>query len=127
VYPCGGTKITTLKDVIALATGWNVTVDELMKTGERIFNLCRAFNAREGITKKDDALPRRFSEPLIEGTYKGEALSDSATSKMLSDFYGFRGWNRRTGVPTKKKLEELELGYAAKQLESIGVLPRRAR
>jgi aldehyde:ferredoxin oxidoreductase len=98
-----------------------------MKTGERIFNLCRAFNAREGMTKKDDALPRRFSEPLVEGTYKGETLADSMMLRMLSDFYGFRGWNKKTGIPTKKKLEELELGYAAKQLESLGVLPKRAR
>jgi aldehyde:ferredoxin oxidoreductase len=126
VYPCGGTKITTLKDIIALATGWNITVDELMKTGERIINLCRAFNAREGITRKDDALPRRFSEPLVEGTYKGETLSDVVLSEMLSSFYEFRGWDKKTGVPTRKKLEELDLSYAAEQLESLGVLPKHA-
>jgi len=72
-------------------------------------------------------LPRRFSEPLIEGTYKGETLSDSMLSEMLSSFYEFRGWDRKIGVPTRKKLEELGLSYAAEQLESLGVLPKHAR
>jgi len=123
VYPCGGTKITTLNDIIAAATGWDITVNELMKTGERIYNLCRAFNVREGITRKDDKLPKRFTEPLIEGPYKGETLSNQAFAEMLNHFYEFRGWDKKTGIPTKEKLEELELGYVAKELENLGKLP----
>jgi aldehyde:ferredoxin oxidoreductase len=123
VYPCGGTKITTLNDIVAKATGWGVTINELMKTGERIFNLCRAFNVREGITRKDDTLPKRFAEPLPEGSYKGETFSSQTLAKMLDYYYEFRGWDKETGVPTKEKLEELELGYVAKELESLGMLP----
>jgi aldehyde:ferredoxin oxidoreductase len=123
VYPCGGTKITTLNDIVAAATGWDITVGELMKAGERIFNLCRAFNAREGITRKDDALPKRFTEALTEGPYKGETISNEVFAEMLSYYYEFRGWDKEMGIPSKEKLEELELGYVAEELESLGKLP----
>jgi aldehyde:ferredoxin oxidoreductase len=126
-YPCGGYKTQTLADVVAVATGWNFTIDELMKTGERIINLCRAFNVREGITRKDDKLPKRFSEPLPEGPYKGEAFSEDVFERMLTQLYELRGWNEKTGVPTRKKLEELELGYVADDLETLGKLPSSKR
>ena len=126
-YPCGGYKTQTLADVVAVATGWNFTLDELMETGERIFNLCRAFNVREGITRKDDKLPKRFSEPLPEGPYKGEAFSEDVFKRMLTQLYKLRGWDEKTGVPTRKKLEELELGYVADNLETLGKLPSSKR
>ncbi len=120
VYPCGGTKVTTLNEIIAAATGWNVTIDELMKTGERVFNLCRAFNVREGIRREDDTLPKRFTEPLPEGPYKGESLSQEVLGKMLDYYYELRGWSRETGIPNRKKLEELELTDVANELENLG-------
>jgi len=125
VYPCGGTKITTLAEIIAAATGWDITVNELMKTGERIFNLCRAFNVREGITRKDDTLPKRFTEPLPEGPYAGEAFPAEALGKMLDYYYEFRGWSKETGIPTKEKLEELGLRYVAQELENLAILPTK--
>ncbi len=122
VYPCGGYKTGTLVDVVATATGWDFTMDELMKTGERIFNLCRAFNVREGITRKDDKLPKRFTEPLPEGPYKGEAFPEDVFERMLDDFYRLRGWNRKTGIPTRERLEKLELGYVADNLTDLGLI-----
>ena len=127
VYPCGGYKTGTIVDVVATATGWDFTIDELMKTGDRIFNLCRAFNVREGITRKDDKLPKRFTEPLPEGPYKGEAFPEDVFEKMLNHFYRLRGWDKKTGIPTRKKLEELELGYVADNLETLGKLPSSKR
>jgi aldehyde:ferredoxin oxidoreductase len=117
VYPCGGYKTRTLVDIVATATGWDFTMDELMKTGERIINLCRAFNVREGITRKDDKLPRRFTEPLPEGPYKGEAFLEDVFEKMLNHFYKIRGWDRKTGIPKKEKLMELGLDFAVKELK----------
>jgi len=122
VYPCGGYKTRTLVDIVATATGWDFTMDELMKTGERIFNLCRAFNVREGITRKDDKLPKRFTEPLPEGPYKGEAFPKNVFERMLDDFYRLRGWNRKTGIPTREKLEKLELSYVADNLTDLGLI-----
>jgi len=123
VYPCGGTKTGTLVDIVSAATGWDFTIDELMKTGERIFNLCRAFNVREGITRKDDKLPKRFTEPLPEGPYKGETFPQHVLKNMLNNFYRFRGWDEKTGIPTRKKLEELELEHVADNLETHGIIP----
>ncbi|UCE16657.1 MAG: aldehyde:ferredoxin oxidoreductase, partial [Candidatus Bathyarchaeota archaeon] len=113
----------TIVDVVATATGWDFTMDELMKTGEWVFNLCRAFNVREGITRKDDKLPKRFTEPLPEGPYKGEAFPEDVFEKMLDHFYRLREWNKKTGIPTRKKLEKLELGYVADNLETHGIIP----
>ncbi|UCE16201.1 MAG: aldehyde ferredoxin oxidoreductase family protein, partial [Candidatus Bathyarchaeota archaeon] len=110
VYPCGGYKTGTIVDIIGAATGWDFTMTELLNTGERIVNLCRAFNAREGITRKDDKLPKRFAEPLPEGPYKGEAFREDVFERMLDDFYQLRGWDKETGIPTRAKLEELGLG-----------------
>ncbi len=123
VYPCGGYKTGTLVDIVAAATGWDFTIDELMKTGERIFNLCRAFNVREGITREDDKLPKRFTEPLPEGPYKGEAFPEDVFEGMLDDFYTLRGWDKKTGIPTGKRLEELGLRYVADDLYALGMIP----
>jgi aldehyde:ferredoxin oxidoreductase len=120
-YPCGGYKTRTIADVVATATGWDFTVNELIETGERVFNLCRAFNVREGITRKDDTLPQRFTEPLPEGPYKGEAFAQDEFEKMLDHFYRLRGWNKKTGIPTRDKLESLELRYVADNLEALGM------
>jgi len=113
VYPCGGKRLETLSDIISAATGWDITTGELMTVGERVCNLERAFNVREGITRKDDTLPKRLmEEPLPDGPYKGETLSKEELDKMLDYWYNFRGWNKKTGIPLNGKLKELDLGYA---------------
>mgnify|MGYP005839323679 CR=1 FL=1 len=117
-WPEGGVRLQTIKDIVAAATGWDVTLAELMTVGERAFNLCRAFNVREGISKKDDALPARLMEPLPEGLYQGEAIPKDQFEQMLDYYYEFRGWDKETGIPTREKLEALGLGYVADQLKS---------
>lgn len=121
-WPEGGVKPHTIRDIVAAATGWDVTMTELMAVGERAFNLCRAFNVREGISRKDDVLPARLMEPLPEGLYKGETIPRDAFDKMLDYYYDFRGWEKKTGIPTRKRLQELGLGYVAEELEALGLL-----
>ncbi len=94
-----------------------------MTVGERAFNLCRAFNVREGITRKDDTLPPRLMEPLPEGPYKGETISRNALDDTLDEYYKLRGWDKKTGIPRRKTLEKLNLKYVADELERIGKLP----
>lgn len=118
-----GPSIRTLLNIIMSVTGWDVTVDELMTVGERAFNLCRAFNVREGITRKDDTLPARLMEPLKEGPSKGEVISKDALHEALDYYYELRGWDKENGIPTRKKLEELGLEYVAKELKKLGKLP----
>ena len=108
IYPAG-ISIDTLIDIISSVTGWEVTPKELISVGERVWNLCRAFNVREGIGRKDDILPKRFAEPLPNGLYKGEAIPKDAFENLVDNYYEYRGWDKKTGIPTREKLEELGL------------------
>jgi aldehyde:ferredoxin oxidoreductase len=88
-------------DLINPLTGWNWSVEESLKVGERIYNLERKFNIREGV--KGDTLPKRLLEtPMPEGPAKGYTVN---LKPMLKEYYELRGWV--DGIPTKEKLEEL--------------------
>ncbi len=95
-----------LAKMCTAATGYDFGVADLVKIGERIFNLKRLFNVREGISKKDDRLPKRFLE---EKTTKGPTAGQTVELEpMLNEYYAARGWDDN-GIPTKKKLSELGL------------------
>jgi len=119
-----GYKTLQLIQVIKAVTGWYTNAEELMKTGERIFNLCRAFNVREGITCLDDRLPHKIGEPATTGPTRGQALDATTLGLMLDNYYEIRGWDEITGIPTRSKLEELGLNYVADELERLGKLPK---
>ena len=98
-------------------TGLTYTPEEIVRVGERINNLARAFNVREGFTRADDALPERLMvEPLQSGHSKGHFISKDDLKQMLDEYYTVRGWDLDTGIPTREKLMELNLGYVADQL-----------
>ena len=84
----------------------------LMKAGERIINLERAFNVREGMGRGNDSLPKRLlTEPLQTRGAPGEGQIVRHQDEFLDKYYELRGWSRE-GVPDPKKLEELGLGFA---------------
>jgi aldehyde:ferredoxin oxidoreductase len=116
-WPEGGVRLHTTKDIVAAATGWDVDLSELMTVGERAFNLCRAFNVREGISRKDDVLPTRLMEALSDGLYKGQSIPKDEFDQLLDYYYEVRGWDKETGIPTRAKLNELGLGYVADALK----------
>jgi aldehyde:ferredoxin oxidoreductase len=96
------------------------STEELLKIGERIFNLERAFNLREGFTKKQDTLPDRVvKEPMPEGPSKGQIFE---INPLLDEYYRERGWNLKTGIPEKTKLLELGLKDVADELERLNLL-----
>ena len=98
-------------------TGLVYTPQEVARVGERINNLAKAFNLREGFTRDDDTLPRRLmTEPLKAGASKGHLISQSDLDQMLDEYYAARGWDPATGIPTREKLAELGLEYVAGQL-----------
>ncbi len=104
-------------DLLEAVTGLVYTPDDIMQAGERINNLARAFNVREGFTRADDTLPERLlTEPLPGGAAKGHFISKDELNQMLDEYYTERGWNIETGAPTSEKLEELGLGYVVDQL-----------
>jgi aldehyde:ferredoxin oxidoreductase len=96
-------------DLWNLATGFNHTVESYLKCGERIWNLIRIFNLREGLKKDSDDLPPRFfNDSFTKGPAKNVNIKKDEFQKSLKEYYSLRGWDEK-GVPTKKKLEELEL------------------
>jgi aldehyde:ferredoxin oxidoreductase len=104
-------------DLLAGVTGFDFTAEEIHKAGERINNLAAAFNCREGFSRRDDTLPERLmSEPVPGGASKGHFISRQELDLMLDEYYAARGWDRETGAPSRAKLEELGLAYAADQL-----------
>ena len=99
-------------DMWNLATGFDHTVESYLLAGERIWNLIRLFNLREGLDPKEDKLPKRlFKDPFTKGPAKGILLTDEGFQQGLKEYYSLRGWDDK-GIPTKEKLEELGLvGY----------------
>lgn len=101
-----------------LATGFHHTVESYLKCGERIWNIIRLFNLREGLKPGSDELPPRFfNEPFTKGPAKNVVLTKDGFEKSLKEYYNLRGWDEK-GLPTKKKLEELGL---LKYADLIGV------
>jgi aldehyde:ferredoxin oxidoreductase len=97
-------------DLLQAATGWDISGEQVRRIGERIVNLERLFIGREGITRKDDTLPRRFlEEPMPEGSGSSTG-SVLELEPMLDEYYRARGWDVKTGLPTREKLEELGMG-----------------
>ena len=105
-----GIYIDHLAELLSAVTGWNIDGQELLKIGERVINLQRLFNMREGFRRDDDLLPERMKQKPAFGFYKNEgrcAIKDF--EGMLDEYYTARGWDAKTGIPTKEKLLELEL------------------
>ena len=106
-------------DLMKAVTGLSLSPEDISKVGERINNLARAFNVREGFTRADDTLPERLmTEPLKAGASKGQVISREDLDQMLDEYYTARGWDVKTGKPSREKLVELELGYAADQIDA---------
>jgi aldehyde:ferredoxin oxidoreductase len=118
----GGPKPGVIFQIVNSVTGWSMPPAELLKIGERTINLCRAFNVREGFSRKDDTIPERLSQPLPDGPYKGQRLSHDELDSMLDNYYELRGWDKDTGIPTATKLKELGLDYVVKELRTLGKL-----
>jgi aldehyde:ferredoxin oxidoreductase len=96
-------------DLLNLATGFNYTVSSYLKVGERIWNLIRLFNLREGLKSNEDKLPIRFHKrSFTQGPAKGKILSEDHFKKSLNEYYKLRKWNMN-GIPTKEKIKELNL------------------
>lgn len=107
-------------------TGIDLPEEELLRAGERITNLERCFAVREGVDRSSDRPPARFfQESLPEGPKKGAVLNEDDFNGALDEYYEGRGWDLETGIPTRKKLEQLNLKFAADDLHSLGKLPSR--
>jgi aldehyde:ferredoxin oxidoreductase len=97
------------------AMGWDLGLKDLLRIGERIWNLKRALNNRLGLARESERLPRLLMEPLKAGGAAG-VVPDTQT--MLQEYYRVRGWDSVSGRPTQGTLERLGLAFAADALAS---------
>ena len=102
--------------LLSTATGWDVDGKELLNIGDRIFNLQRAFNVREGIRRKDDMLPERIMQPATSGSTKGVGITNYEA--MLDEFYKLEEWSK-DGVPSPDKLRRLGLDDVAEYVNRM--------
>ena len=94
------------RDIINASTGFDYSSEELLQTGERIYNLERQFNLDAGITPDEDSLPKRFTdEPLPDGPQEGIV---SKYEEILPKYYEIRGWTE-DGYISNEKINELGL------------------
>jgi aldehyde:ferredoxin oxidoreductase len=95
--------------MVRAVSGWDMSVEELERVGERVINLERLFNVREGVRRKDDVLPWRvMHEPIPDGPSAGMRCPPEELSMMLDRYYALRGWDA-DGVPTSERLGALGL------------------
>jgi aldehyde:ferredoxin oxidoreductase len=101
-------ELCEISNLIKDTIGLEITADELMMVGERTFNLCRLLGVREGLSRKDDYLPERFTQPIIDGPEKGKYISKNVMDLLLNEYYSLREWDSN-GVPKGEKLKALGL------------------
>jgi aldehyde:ferredoxin oxidoreductase len=102
------------------ATGIQLDYPEFIMAGERLLNLDRAFNVREGFRRADDRPPIRMATEDVP--YFGyRKLEPALFDPMLDEYYAANGWSIRTSIPTKKKLDELGLKDVADEFKSLAI------
>ena len=103
-------------EMMRAVTGWDITLDELMAVGRRRLNLFRTFNAREGLGRKDDKLPKKFFKPMTgTGPTTGFALTHEEVDTAIDAYYKLAGWTAN-GAPTRAGLKNLDIEWAADYL-----------
>lgn len=91
------------------ATGIAMTSREMYRCGERVYNVEKIFNLRNGLGRASDYPPERFFKEKLTGPAEGAVLNRENYDRLLDDYYEARGWSPDTGVPTSEKLQELSL------------------
>jgi aldehyde:ferredoxin oxidoreductase len=105
--PLNGLEMDPMVTYINAVTGWNMSLYELLKVGERNNTLARLFNCREGFTPDDDLLPQRLHEGIGNGALKGQRIDPDEFLAARRTYYEMAGWDPETGRPKATKLAEL--------------------
>ncbi|MCH8884082.1 MAG: aldehyde ferredoxin oxidoreductase, partial [SAR324 cluster bacterium] len=107
-------SLTKLVEQVRAVTGWDVSLWELLKAGERADAMARIFNVREGFTPEDDKLPDRLFDPM-PGPLNGERIDPEDFRKAKDAYYDMAGWDHQTGMPTRARLMDLDLEWTVAQ------------
>jgi len=121
-------SIGSCAELYSTVTGFEISPTELATAGERIWNVKKASNVREGFNRKDDRLPPVWFQPLMDAQgqelrihdyYGTKELTPEDIEHLLDDYYDERAWIKETGIPSRKKLVELGLADIARDLDLI--------
>lgn len=103
-------------ELVRTITGWETNIYELHLTLQRSLAIARAFNLREGLSRADDRLPARAAQPFKSGSINERPVTPEVLQESVSTFYGMMGWDPDTGVPTRAKLQQLDIEWVADHL-----------
>ena len=113
--PVQSFTLKALIDMMDAITGWENSLWEVMKVGERRTNLARVYNFREGLRRKDDTLPDRMFEPLKKRQLPEVVLDRKEFGDAIDLYYEMMNWDEE-GKPRKGKLAELDIAWAIKEI-----------
>jgi aldehyde:ferredoxin oxidoreductase len=119
--------INLLSEIYKLITGKDIPSSDLRDIGERVLNIGKVLNVREGFSRKDDTFVERWFKPLkgedkeIELTdyYKMEKIKKEDIEELLDQYYSERGWDIKKGIPTKRSLYDIGLKDIADEMEEL--------
>jgi aldehyde:ferredoxin oxidoreductase len=91
--------------------GWDTSIQELQEIGERRIVMMRLFNAKLGLDRKDDILPKKAFLPITYGEGQLAQITPEQFEKSLEDYYAYAGWDKRTGLPSTETIARLGLEW----------------
>lgn len=97
-------------------TGWKLSIEDILKIGQRRLNMMKVFNLREGLNRKEDILPKKLSTPLIGGQSDGNFVTNEELEEAKDYYYELAGWDVISGNPSSDKLIELGLEWLLEAL-----------
>lgn len=109
--PCRYYSFAEMVELVTAISGWETSLWDLQKLGERRLAMQRCFNVREGLSPDDDCLPPRVYEPIASGPNQGVRMDPQGTEKARQMYYRMRDWDPRTGRPSEAKLVDLGLDW----------------
>ncbi len=110
-------QVDDVVKIVNAATGWGISLNDLLRIGERATNLARIFNLREGFMPQDDRLPERLFSPSEAGPLVGVKIDHAEFDLALQELYNLKDWDWKTGVPSRQKLSDLEIAWASDLME----------
>ncbi len=108
-------QVEDVLEAIHMASGWEVTVADLLEIGERALNMARIFNLRHGFGPQDDTLPKRIFAPLENGVLQGQGISEEEFGRAMKTLYRIKGWDETMGIPIRQRIEALGLSWTSEK------------